>query len=184
MEKWTKRAVNLITSIAFGGGDMNTVVPYYPQKIKTSGDEDPTIPRSIPEAHGISSKRIYNLLCELEGERRSNVHNIMIIKDGVVISECSRAGYSVNHWHLSHSMTKSIIGMAIGLLYDDGLVTPEMRLVDIFPEIPYKDKRFSYITIEHLLTMTTGVVFGEAGSVTESEWSSAFQLYLLNLWFR
>lgn len=174
MEKWTKRAVNLITSIAFGGGDMNTVVPYYPQKIKTSGDEDPTIPRSIPEAHGISSKRIYNLLCELEGERRSNVHNIMIIKDGVVISECSRAGYSVNHWHLSHSMTKSIIGMAIGLLYDDGLVTPEMRLVDIFPEIPYKDKRFSYITIEHLLTMTTGVVFGEAGSVTESEWSSAF----------
>ena len=174
MEKWTKRAVNLIASIAFGGGDSSTVVPYYPQKIKINGVEEPSIPRSIPEAHGISSKRIYNLLCDLEGERRSNVHNIMIIKDGVVISECSRVGYSVNHWHLSHSMTKSIIGMAIGLLYDDGLVTPQMRLVDIFPEISYKDKRFSYITVEHLLTMTTGVIFGEAGSVTESEWSSAF----------
>ena len=174
MEKWTKRAVSLITSIAFGGGDKNTVVPYYPQKLAINKKEDPTIPRSIPEAHGISSKRIYNLLCDLENERRSNVHNIMIIKDGVVISECSRPGYNVNHWHLSHSMTKSIIGMAIGLLYDDGLITTDTRLVDIFPEIPYKDKRFSYITIEHLLTMTTGVLFGEAGSVTESEWSDAF----------
>lgn len=174
MEKWTKRAVNLVTSIAFGGTDRNTVIPYYPQKIQINGEEVQTIPRSIPEAHGISSKRIYNLLCELEGERRSNVHNVLIVKDGVVISECSRPGYGVNHWHLSHSMTKSVIGMAIGLLYDDGLVTPETRLVDIFPEIPFKDKRFSYITVEHLLTMTTGILFGEAGSVTESEWSAAF----------
>lgn len=174
MEKWMKRAANLITSIAFGGQEKNTVVPYYPQKNEINGKEELSIPRSIPEAHGISSKRIYNLLCELEGERRSNVHNIMIIKDGAVISECSRAGYSVNHWHLSHSMTKSLIGMATGLLYDDGLVSLDTRLVDIFPEIPYKDKRFSYITVEHLLTMTTGVPFGEAGSVTESSWSEAF----------
>ena len=174
MEKWMKRAANLITSIAFGGQEKNTVVPYYPQKNQINGNEEQSLTRSIPEAHGISSKRIYNLLCELEGERRSNVHNVMIIKDGVVISECSRAGYSVNHWHLSHSMTKSLIGMAVGLLYDDGLVTLDTRLVDIFPEIPYKDKRFSYITVEHLLTMTTGVPFGEAGSVTESNWSEAF----------
>ena len=174
MEKWKKRAANLITSIAFGGGEKNTVVPFYPQKIRINGEEEPSIPRSIPEAHGISSKRIYNLLCDLEGERRSNVHNVMIIKDGVVISECSRPGYSVNNWHLSHSMTKSIIGMATGLLYDDGLVTLDTRLVDIFPEIPYKDKRFQYITVEHLLTMTTGVTFGEAGSVTECDWSEAY----------
>ena len=174
MEKWKKRAVNLVTSIVLGGQEKNTVVPYYPQKTEINGAEEPMIPRSIPEAHGISSKRIYNLLCELEGERRSNVHNVMIIKDGVVISECSRPGYSVNHWHLSHSMTKSLIGIATGLLFDDGLVTLDTRLVDIFPEIPYKDKRFSYITVEHLLTMTTGVPFGEAGSVTESNWSEAF----------
>ena len=174
MEKWKKRAANLITSIAFGGREKNTVIPFYPQKNEINGIEESTIPRSISEAHGISSKRIYSLLCQLEGERRSNVHNIMIIKDGVVISECSRAGYSVNCWHLSHSMTKSLIGMAVGLLFDDGLVTLDTRLVDIFPEIPYRDKRFSYITVEHLLTMTTGVPFGEAGSVTESSWSEAF----------
>lgn len=174
MEKWKKRAVNLISSIVFGGGEKNTVVPFYPQKIRINGEEDPELPRSIPEAHGISSRRIYNMLCELEGERRCNIHNLMILRDGVVISECSRPAYSVNSWHLSHSMTKSLIGMAVGLLYDDGLVTLDTRLVDIFPEIPYKDKRFPRITVEHLLTMTSGVPFGEAGSVTETEWSRAF----------
>ena len=174
MEKWKKRAVNLISSIVFGGGEKNTVVPYYPQKIRINGEEVPELPRSIPEAHGISSRRIYNMLSELEGERRCNIHNLMVLRDGVVISECSRPGYSVNAWHLSHSMTKSLIGMAVGLLYDDGLVTLDTRLVDIFPEIPYKDKRFPRITVEHLLTMTSGVPFGEAGSVTETEWSRAF----------
>ncbi len=174
MEKWKRRAINLITSIAFGGQEKNTVVPYYPQKTEINKEESPTLPRSTPEAHGISSKRLYNMLSELEGERRCNIHNLMVIKDGEVISECSREGYGVNHFHLSHSMTKSVIGMAIGLLYDDGLLTLDTRLVDIFPEIPYKDKRFSYITVEHLLTMTSGVPFGEAGSVTESGWSEAF----------
>lgn len=174
MEKWKKRAVNLISSIVFGGGEKNTVIPYYPQKIRINGEEVPHLPRSIPEAHGISSRRIYNMLSELEGERRCNIHNLMVLRDGVVISECSRPGYSVNSWHLSHSMTKSLIGMAVGLLYDDGLVTLDTRLVDIFPEIPYKDKRFPRITVEHLLTMTSGVPFGEAGSVTETEWSRAF----------
>ncbi len=174
MEKWKKRAINLISSIVFGGGEKNTVVPYYPQKIRINGEEAPELPRSIPEAHGISSRRIYNMLCDLEGERRCNIHNLMILRDGVVISECSRPGYSVNSWHLSHSMTKSLIGMAVGLLYDDGLVTLDTRLVDIFPEIPYKDKRFPGVTVEHLLTMSSGVPFGEAGSVTETEWSRAF----------
>ena len=174
MEKWKKRAINLITSIAFGGQQKNTVVPYYPQKTKMNGEEHPSLPRSTPEAHGISSKRLHNMLAELEGERRCNIHNLMVIKGGEVISECSREGYGVNLFHLSHSMTKSVIGMAIGLLYDDGLVTLDTRLVDIFPDIPYKDKRFSYITVEHLLTMTTGVAFGEAGAVTESSWSEAF----------
>ena len=50
MEKWMKRAANLITSIAFGGQEKNTVVPYYPQKKEINGKEEPCIPRSIPEA--------------------------------------------------------------------------------------------------------------------------------------
>ncbi len=175
MERWKKRAVDLLTSISFGSKDGTlSVVPYYPQKTDTALSEVPTLVRSTPEKHGISSKRLFSMLSELEAERRANVHGLMILKDGEVICECSREGFSVNEWHLSHSMSKTVTALAIGMLCDEGLIGTDMRVVDIFPEYKYKDKRFSQITIHHLLSMTSGVGFSEAGSVTESKWTEAF----------
>ena len=174
MEKWKKRSVDLLTSLAFGSKGSPSVIPYYPQKTDVSGVESRYFVRSTPERHGISSKRIYNMLCELEAEARANIHNLMVLCENEVISECSRDGYSTGVWHLSHSMSKSVTGMAIGVLFDDGALSLDTRLVDIFPEIPYRDKSFPLITVEHLLAMTTGVTFGEAGSVTETDWTQAF----------
>lgn len=114
------------------------------------------------------------MLAELESERRANIHNLIILAGDEVIAECSRDGYGVNIAHLSHSMSKTVTGMIIGILVGDGLLSLGDRLVDIFPEITYRDKRFADITIEHLLTMTSGVDFGEAGSITESRWTEAF----------
>ncbi len=175
MEKWKKRSVDLLTSLYLGSKEKTTsVIPYYPQKISTSGREERYFRRHSPERCGVSSKRIYNMLSELECERRANIHNLMVLKEGEVISECSRDGYNVNVWHLSHSMSKTVTGMAIGLLFDDGLINTDMKLIDIFPELPYRDKRFADITVEHLLTMRAGVDFSEAGAVTESGWTAAF----------
>ena len=174
MDKWLKRAVELLTSISFGKSGDLSVVPYYPQKIRVSGEEEKYFHRSIPESFGISSKRLYNMLCELEAEKRSNVHNLIIVAGGEVICECSRDGYSTSTWHLSHSMSKTVTGMAIGFLCDDGLIKVTDKVIDLFPEMTYKDKRFGQMTVEHLLTMKSGVPFAEAGSVTETSWTDAF----------
>ncbi len=174
MEKWKKRSIDLLTSLAFGTDGTPSVVPYYPQKTRVSGDEERFFRRSTPERHGISSKRIYNMLVSLESEKRANIHNLVILAGGEIISECSRDGYGVNVAHLSHSMSKTVTGMIIGILHSDGLIDLDDAIVDIFPEIPYRDKRFANITVRHLLTMTSGVDFGEAGSITESKWTEAF----------
>ncbi len=174
MEKWKKRSIDLLASMAFGTDGTPSVVPYYPQKTKISGDEERFFRRVTPERHGISSKRIYNMLASLEAEKRANIHNLVILAGGEVISECSRDGYGVNIAHLSHSMSKTVTGMIIGILHADGLISLDDALIDIFPEIPYRDKRFSDITVRHLLTMSSGVDFGEAGSITESKWTEAF----------
>ena len=134
MDKWKKRSVELLTSIIFGRGEQDpSVIPYYAQKTSVSVSEYRYFERSSPEDHGISSKRIYNLLAALESEERSNVHSIMILKDGEVVSECSAPGYSVSSWHLSHSMSKTVTGLAIGMLVDDGVLDVNMRLVDLLP---------------------------------------------------
>lgn len=174
MEKWKKRFVDLMSSLAFGSEGNPAVIPYAPQKTEISRGEDRFFPRAVPEKHGISSRRIFNMLCELEGEGRSNVHNLMVIANGEVICECSRDGYGVNLRHLSHSMAKSVTGLLIGMLCDDGLLRLDERVADIFPEYTYKDKRFSQMTVEHLLTMKSGASFNEAGSVSETLWTEAF----------
>ncbi len=174
MEKWKKRSIDLLTSLAFGSKGSPSVVPYYPQKTVVSSDESRYFKRSGPEKHGISSKRIYNMLSELESEKRANIHSILVLKDGEVIAECAREGYGINTWHLSHSMSKSITGIVLGFLFDDGLLNLSRKLSDIFPEVKYKDKRFGEITVEMLLSMTSGVSFNEAGAVTETDWIEAF----------
>lgn len=173
MEKWKKRFVDLLTSIALGSRDNPSVIPYVPSKTKLPQDELRFFKRSVPEKFGISSKRLYAMLCELEGERRANIHSLMVLCDGEVICECSRDGYDVNMWHLAHSMSKSVTSMVVGLLVSDGRLDVKEKLVDIFPEITYKDKRFPEITVEHLLTMQSGISFNEAGSVTEERWTEA-----------
>ena len=174
MSKWKKRAIELITGLAFTGKANPSVIPYVPSKTEISGIETKHFNRTSPERRGISSKRIYDMLTELEESRRANLHNIMILKDGEVISECSHPGYDVNIRHLSHSMSKTLTGMAIGFLVDEGRLDVSARICDIFPEMQIKDKRFMNITIKHLLSMTSGVPFSEVGSVTENEWTRAF----------
>ena len=174
MEKWKKRSVDLLTSLAFGSKDSPSVVQYYPQKTEIPSYEERYFLRTTPEKHGISSRRIYNLLCELENEPRANIHNLIILCGGEVIAECSRDGYSVNLPHLSHSMSKTVTGMAIGVLCDEGLLNTDARVVEFFPEVAYKDKRIASMTVFHLLTMRSGVSFNEAGAVTEKNWTEAF----------
>lgn len=174
MEKWKKRTVELLASLAFGGRKSVGVVPSYPQKTRVGERDEAYFERTLPEKQGISSLRIYNMLCELERERRANLHSLLVLCDGRVICECSAPGYSGLEWHISHSMAKTVVGMVIGRLCDGGVLKTDMRLVDIFPEKQYRDKRFSLITVDHLLSMTAGVDFAEVGSVTESDWTDAF----------
>lgn len=169
-----KRAAELVTGIALTNEPDPAVIPYAPQKIEVSGKEKKYFKRERPERRGVSSMRLYKLLCELEAERRANVHSLVVIKDGALICECSRPGYSPAVRHLSHSMSKTVIGMAIGLLVDEGRLSVEDRVADLIPEYTARDPLFADITVRHLLTMTSGVKFAEAGSVTESAWTRAF----------
>lgn len=174
MERWIKRTVELATGIAFTGKANPSVIPYYPQKTEISGHEMQYFPRTAPERKGVSSGRLLAMIRALEKDKRVNIHTFLCLKDGEVICELAHPGYDINVWHLSHSMSKTVTGMAIGMLVDDGKISTDDRLVDILPEYEYRDDRMAEITVKHLLTMTTGVRFAEAGSVTESNWTEAF----------
>ena len=174
MERWVKRTIELGAGLVFTGRSDPSVIPYYPQKTAVSGIEEQYFHRTTPEKKGVSSGRLLAMLRALESNKSANVHSLVVLKDGEIICECAHPGYDVNTWHLSHSMSKTVTGMAIGMLVDDGMLSVDDRLVDIFPEYKYNDNGFADITVKHLLTMSSGVKFSEAGSVTESKWTEAF----------
>lgn len=174
MERWIKRTIELGTGIAFTAKANPSVIPYYPQKTEISGAERPYFRRVAPERRGVSSGRLIAMLRALEKDRGVNIHALLCLKGGDVICEAAHPGYEINTWHLSHSMSKTVTGIAIGMLVDDGKLRVDTRLVDIFPEYDYSDPAFEKITVKHLLTMTSGVRFSEAGSVTEVKWLESF----------
>ena len=100
----------------------------------------------------------------------------MALRHGKVICECNFAPYPKGMWHITHSMCKSITGMAIGMLIEEEKLKLDENIYDIFPDhINAFSKIFRpVITVENLLTMTSGITFNESGIVSGNDWLGSF----------
>ena len=174
MQKYTKRAAQLISNLCITNAKNPAVIPPFHTKSETSAPEQRFFKRIKPSAKGVDAKILASLIEELEAEPRATVQNVMIIKDGACILEASAPGCDTNVFRLSHSMTKTVTGLGIGFLVDDGKLDISTKVCEIFPEYQYSDKRFPEMTVEHLLAMQSGVPFSELGTVTETEWTATF----------
>jgi CubicO group peptidase (beta-lactamase class C family) len=56
-----------------------------------------------------------------------------------------------------HSITKSVLATLTGIAISDGSLRLETSLADVFEERVFDDERKRAITVEHLLTMTSGL---------------------------
>ena len=88
--------------------------------------------RTTPEATGIRSEHIYAFVKELSEMTELAPHLLMITKDDKVICETEFYPYRMDTWHVSHSLCKSITAIAVGLLVEDGLISLDEKITDIF----------------------------------------------------
>ena len=155
-----------------------TRVDYFPQKPDFPFDAvyEQTFVRATPESQGISSDLFAALLRELDASKDTEMHHFMALRHGKVICECNFAPYPKGMWHITHSMCKSITGMAIGMLIEEEKLKLDENIYDIFPDhINAFSKIFRpVITVENLLTMTSGVTFNESGIVSGNDWLGSF----------
>lgn len=155
-----------------------TRVDYFPQKPDFPFDAvyEQAFARATPESQGISSDLFAALLRELDASKDTEMHHFMALRHGKVICECNFAPYPKGMWHITHSMCKSITGMAIGMLIEEGKLKLDENIYDIFPDhINAFSKIFRpVITVENLLTMTSGVTFNESGIVSGNDWLGSF----------
>lgn len=155
-----------------------TRVDYFPQKPDFPFDTvyEQAFVRATPESQGISSELFAALLRELDASKDTEMHHFMALRHGKVICECDFAPYPKGMWHITHSMCKSITGMAIGMLIEEEKLKLDENIYDIFPDhINAFSKIFRpVITVENLLTMTSGVTFNESGIVSGNDWLGSF----------
>lgn len=173
-------AYELILDMIKGKTGHLSRVTYTPQKPPFAMHEPVEQPfcRCTPEEQGISSRYLAAFLQEAAAAKETDIHGFMVLRNGYVIGEYSFAPYQKGIWHIEHSMCKSITGMAIGLLISEGKLALDDKIVKIFSKSSLLgNMRQKNITVEHLLTMTSGVVFNELGIVSGDDWVKFFWIH-------
>jgi CubicO group peptidase (beta-lactamase class C family) len=87
---------------------------------------------------------------------------VVVVHDGKVIAERYAPGIGVNTPLMGFSMTKSVVNALIGILTQQGLVTPSMPAP--IPEWRAATDPRREIEVEHLMRMTSGLELDETNS--------------------
>lgn len=111
--------------------------------------------KALPEEVGVNSAALVAFL-----ETNPDVHTLMAVRHGKVFLDISRYPYTSTEPHSLFSVTKGVVSMAMGVAIDKGYIKRvDQSIWDFFPadETSKMDDRKRAITIEHLLTHTTGL---------------------------
>lgn len=128
---------------------------------------------------GINSEKLFEAVDYINVGIFNQVHSILIIKNGKLVFEEYFKGHKFDYNGPSHhgnivsfdihtihnqaSVTKSFCSALVGLAIDKGYITDvNEKVYDYFPEYSaYRDDQKDKITIEHLLSMTSGFEWNE-----------------------
>lgn len=124
----------------------------------------------------INMPALHAFIRRLSEDKRVGLAGIAVMKDDRLIAEHYVKPYSNQYRHVSFSMCKSVISMAVGIAVQDKILRLDEKLVDIFPEYTgfFTKKEMKKVTVSHLLTMTSGVKFDEVSSYFAEDWIKAF----------
>jgi CubicO group peptidase (beta-lactamase class C family) len=115
------------------------------------------LPRSTPEAQGISSTAISNFL-ESTKQEKLELHSFMLVRHGHVVAEGWWKPYNADRIHLLYSLSKSFTSTAIGLAINEAKLSLQDKVISFFPnDLPETiSDHLSEMTVHHLLSMATG----------------------------
>lgn len=134
--------------------------------------------RVTPESVGIRSRDIRSFL-EESFKAGIQLHSFMLVRHGKVAAEGWIKPYSADARHIIYSFSKTFTATAIGFALQEGILSLDERLVDLFPEeLPdVVSENLALADIESLLTMSCGheaEVTGKDIDEHDGNWVRAF----------
>ena len=173
------RSVEML--VKFLKHDVANISPYGYTLQKTrylpEGGASAPLPRGVPEEQGVPSAALARFFADIGAEADTlAVHGALVMRRGRVIAAGCFAPYRAEVPHMLYSMAKTVTGIAVGIAADEGYLSLDERLIDIFPEYvnAAQAKILRAHTVWHLLTMSTGCRFNEVGSALDQNWERMF----------
>ncbi len=129
---------------------------------------------STPEEQGMDGERLAQAL---EAVRAQNLemHSLLVIRHGYIVSETYFSPHDQNTRHEIYSCTKSIVSTLVGIAVDQGAIDRlDQPVVDHWPGYTFanQDARKGAMTVEHLLTMTSGLDWQEGDPIYRAMYMS------------
>lgn len=129
-----------------------------------------SLPRSTPEAEGVSSKNIITFLDSVNASK-NEFHSFMLLRHGKVVAEGWWNPYRADLKHTMYSCSKSFTATAVGFAVSEKKITVNDKVVSFFPDqLPDTvSANLSQLTVRDLLTMSAGQEPDPIFSVTPSD---------------
>ncbi|MGA2244673.1 MAG: serine hydrolase [Verrucomicrobiota bacterium] len=114
------------------------------------------LPRSTPEAQGVSSASVLEFVNTLDPI--DAMHGLMVVRHGQVIAEGWWAPYDAGHQHVLYSLSKSFTSSAVGFAVAEGKLSIDDLVLKFFPEdAPANPSdNLKAMRVRDLLMMSTG----------------------------
>ncbi len=137
---------------------------------------------STPTEQNMDSAKLEAMINYIE-EQQFAIDSILVIRNGYIVEEKYLSTQNDTP-HQIYSCTKSIISALIGIAIREGYIdSVDQKVVNFFPErnISNLDSRKQAMSLEHLLSMTTGLEWNEL-NIPYSSQNSVYQLRRSNNW--
>ncbi len=132
------------------------------------------LPRSTPEAQGVSSAAIRGLI-ETADRQVDSMHSFMLVRHGHVVAEAWWEPESAEKPHVLWSLSKSFTSTAVGLAVAEGKLSVDDLILKFFADDAPEDPsaNLKQMRVRDLLTMNAGHQ-DELNWRQEPHWVKAF----------
>jgi len=115
------------------------------------------LPRSMPEAQGVSSGALLELVTALD-QQIEGMHSLMVVRHGQVIAEGWWNPCDAEHNHVLYSLSKSFTSTAVGFAVAEGKLSIDDEVLRFFPDDAPTNasSNLKAMRVRDLLTMSTG----------------------------
>ena len=132
------------------------------------------VPRSTPEAQGISSAHIQEFMDTLMQDTRTEIHSCIVMRHGHVVAEMYPQPWRKDYRHTMYSVSKTFTSVAVGMCIQDSLIAISDTIGKYISMPVSATRNVRAITLRDLLTMQSGIPVDTQMRIHETQWLRAY----------